>query len=94
MFNNFLDTHSEYVILVFIAFPLQQWLNERASILRYTYVDKMNADPEATSLSGNVFDFCCRSVSGLNFGRNTEYTDRGLFCGFPQLFQVNVRLFV
>jgi hypothetical protein len=26
------DTHSEYVIL--IAFPLQQWLRERASILR------------------------------------------------------------
>ena len=28
--------HSEYVIL--IAFPLQQWLNERASVLRYTYI--------------------------------------------------------
>jgi hypothetical protein len=30
------DTHSEYVIL--IAFPLQQWLHERASMLRYTYI--------------------------------------------------------
>ena len=30
------NTHSEYVIL--IAFPLQQWLHERASILRYTYI--------------------------------------------------------
>ena len=30
------DTHSEYVIL--IAFPLQQWLYERASVLRYTYI--------------------------------------------------------
>ena len=30
------DTHSEYVIL--IAFPLQQWLHERASILRFTYI--------------------------------------------------------
>jgi len=29
------NTHSEYVIL--IAFPLQQWLQERASILRHTY---------------------------------------------------------
>jgi hypothetical protein len=29
-------THSEYVIL--IAFPRQQWLRERASMLRYTYV--------------------------------------------------------
>ena len=31
---NATDTHSEYVIL--IAFPLQQWLQERASMLRYS----------------------------------------------------------
>ena len=30
------NTHSEYVIL--IDFPLPQWLHERASILRYTYI--------------------------------------------------------
>ena len=30
------NTHSENVI--FIAFPLQQWLHERASLLRYTYI--------------------------------------------------------
>ena len=30
------DAHSEYVI--FIAFPLQQWLQEHASVLRYTYI--------------------------------------------------------
>jgi hypothetical protein len=30
------DTHSEYVIL--IAFPRQQWLRKRASMLRYTYI--------------------------------------------------------
>jgi hypothetical protein len=30
------DTHTECVILV--AFPLQQWLHERASMLRYTYI--------------------------------------------------------
>ena len=29
------NTHSEYVIL--IAFPLQRWLYERASMLRYTH---------------------------------------------------------
>ena len=28
------DTHLEYVIL--IAFPLQQWLQESVSLLRYT----------------------------------------------------------
>jgi len=30
------NTHSKYVTL--IAFPLQQWLHELASLLRYTYI--------------------------------------------------------
>ena len=30
------STFSQYVI--FIAFPLQQWLHERVSLLRYTYI--------------------------------------------------------
>ena len=30
------NTHTDYVTLV--AFPLQQWLNERASWLRFTYI--------------------------------------------------------
>jgi len=30
------NTHSEYVML--IAFPLQQWSHERASMLRCTYI--------------------------------------------------------
>jgi hypothetical protein len=30
------NTHSEFVVV--IAFPLQQWLQERASMLRYTYI--------------------------------------------------------
>ena len=30
------NTHSEYVTL--IVFPLQQWLHERVSVLRYTYI--------------------------------------------------------
>ena len=30
------DAHSECVIL--IAFPRQQWLRERTSVLRYTYI--------------------------------------------------------
>jgi hypothetical protein len=32
--TNAADTHSEYVTV--IAFPPQQWLHERASMLRYT----------------------------------------------------------
>jgi len=30
------NTHSEYVMLT--DFPLQQWLNERSSMLLYTYI--------------------------------------------------------
>jgi len=30
------NTHLEYVII--IVFPLQQWLHERASMLRYRYI--------------------------------------------------------
>ena len=33
------DTHSEYVIL--IAFPLQQWLQERASLFRYMHIARL-----------------------------------------------------
>jgi hypothetical protein len=32
----YLDTHSEYIIL--IDFPLQQWLHEYALMLSYTYI--------------------------------------------------------
>jgi hypothetical protein len=35
-------THSEYVIL--IAFPRQQWLRERASLLYYTYIVLLKYD--------------------------------------------------
>ena len=33
--EEYTHTHSVYVIL--IAFPLQQWLHERVSLLRHTY---------------------------------------------------------
>ena len=33
------DTHTEYVI--FIAFPVEQWLRVRVSVLRYTYNDSL-----------------------------------------------------
>jgi hypothetical protein len=32
-------THLEYTSIILIAFPVQQWLHERTSVLRYTYVD-------------------------------------------------------
>jgi len=32
-----INTHSQYIII--IAFPLQNWLHERVSMRRYTYID-------------------------------------------------------
>ena len=32
------NTYSEYVTRVRYAFPLQQWLHKRASLLHYTYI--------------------------------------------------------
>jgi hypothetical protein len=37
------DTYSEYVVLSPVAFPLQQYLHERASILRYTYIASIDS---------------------------------------------------
>jgi len=31
-------THTHSGCIIFIAFPLQQWLHERASLLIYTYI--------------------------------------------------------
>ena len=31
-------THTHTGCLILVAFPLQQWLHERASLLRYTYI--------------------------------------------------------
>ena len=47
------NTHSECVIL--IAFPLQQWQHERASMLRYTYIASLLSALLASRLSsGNL----------------------------------------
>ena len=35
--NEVTDTNSEHVSVMIIAFLLQQWLHERALVLRYTY---------------------------------------------------------
>ena len=49
------ETHSKYVIL--IALPQQQWLRERASILRYTYISCVpNLNTFQTSLLSHP---CC-----------------------------------
>ena len=47
------NTLSEYII--HFAFPLQQWLHERAQILSYTYVACL------------LFEICCVKCSRYKF---------------------------
>jgi len=50
------NTRSEYVIL--IAYPLQQWLHESTSMLRYTYTVLLNIFPDNT-----LTEVHCRSLT-------------------------------
>ena len=50
------NTHSKYVILN--AFPLQQWLRERACMLRYTYIACLVECYACISVSDSMFTFC------------------------------------
>jgi len=64
------NTHSQYVIL--IAFPLQQWLHGRPSMLRYAYIDcpvilvrdhlKAEAVNGRSLISGSIPGLCLRFV--------------------------------
>ena len=50
------DTYSEYVIL--IDFPQQQWLCERASMLRYTYIAYLVGNDPQIDIVLRQFDHC------------------------------------
>jgi hypothetical protein len=52
--NKATDTHSEFVTVV--AFPRQQWLSERASMLRYTSITSL-VPPLLSSISFVLFSF-------------------------------------
>jgi len=65
------NIHSEYVIL--IAFPLQQWLHKRASLLRYTYIGCLSCytshtetDESALIASGSNSSSICSNFLFLN----------------------------
>jgi hypothetical protein len=64
------NTRSKYVIL--IAFPLQQWLDERASVLRYTYIACLE-----------ISELCCcqiyPDVLFYNFARYELYGKEGRY---------------
>ena len=73
------NTHSEYEIL--IAFPLQQWLQERTSVLRYTYIASVDifelAQPVCRhairrAAEESVFDFWqAQNISSLHHNVQT-----------------------
>jgi hypothetical protein len=56
------NTHSEYVVL--IALPMQPWLNERASKLRYTYIACLVLCDNHTQYSSEV---CAQNGQHLVF---------------------------
>jgi len=62
------NTHSEYVIL--IAFPLQQWLHERASMLRYTYIGCLVLTETALSISHTLI-VCSSDLTRVFFISST-----------------------
>jgi hypothetical protein len=58
------DTHSQYVII--IAFPRQQWLSKRASMLRYTYITcivVITYFMDIIGVNSTIFDFETSSSS-------------------------------
>jgi hypothetical protein len=67
---------SEYVIL--IAFPLQQWLNQRASMLRYTYIACLVAimsDFECDTMTLIVLIQNYNIMFSLNFKQQNDLFD-------------------
>ena len=74
------NTHSQYVII--IAFPLQQWLHERSSMLRYTYIACFGITEILCSLwgmiwSGETVDHIFSSIIDCN----VEWG--GIYCKIP-----------
>jgi len=72
-----INTHSEYIIL--IAFPLQQSLHERVSVLRYTYIAwlvTIAIDPCSDlwkCMTCNLLKFTLQIISNKFFKRRMVY---------------------
>jgi len=72
--NKATDTHSEYVIA--IAFPLQQWLHEGASMLRYTLVNCLSCPNKIRWNKGRKTDSKIPYGLKLPARRNSGERDR------------------
>ena len=71
------NTHSEYVIL--ITFPLQQWWQERSSVLRYTYIAAVVTNKP---FQKRQFHFKSRDETKLLFARDRCQTVAGAFWSY------------
>jgi hypothetical protein len=61
--TNATDTHTEYSI--FIAFPRQQWLLERSSVLGYTYIACLFLKWRSYSITVSIARQLATSISVL-----------------------------
>jgi len=84
--HEYQDTHihSEYVIL--IAFPLQHWLHERGSFLRYTYTACL-VSFSSSSASRQSSDVIGGFYSSILFYRARMLTSRLILLLFLSLEQ-------
>ena len=72
------NTHSEYVIL--IAFPLQLWLHDRSSVLRFTYIACLGLFSEGPRpvLGSNQLPIQCTSKAFFPGGNAVGASSRPL----------------
>jgi len=83
------NTHSEHVIVT--AFPRQQWLHERASMLRYTYIESPVRDPQRCSWGFHSFDTWHR-VNGQSIPDVSRQRDSLILTGQNVITKVGNRL--
>jgi hypothetical protein len=82
--TNTADTHSECVILN--AFPLIQWLHERASVLRYTYI---------AYLFFFIYAFICQPLGPISHRFNPVHTSHAIsVCTYILESRFYLRVFV
>ena len=67
-----LQTHPEYVLLITV--PLQQWLHERVSVLRYTYVGCLEYCTAKTNRNTHTAEEYFRKFFGQIFAVTSKIT--------------------
>ena len=77
------NTHSQYVIL--IAYPLQQWLHDRASMLRYSTLPVLFYSVYVYIRRFSIFPFVLSINSERSVYATLTFTNyEGKICRFPK----------